>query len=156
MLSLECKLYSIKLLNWVLGLKADYALWNTLSVQNIRNTFQSFWVAPSLSPSEQPRLVRPRTLQCVESFPQECWPMLTPMLPTVVSTCLDVLWVVDHSWYTRETVECEKPSRVVVLDTNRCAWHLLPYPVRRHLIFWVTHSPFEWHIHNPCLNFLKA
>uniref|UniRef100_A0A8C7DTI1 Ig-like domain-containing protein n=1 Tax=Oncorhynchus kisutch TaxID=8019 RepID=A0A8C7DTI1_ONCKI len=33
----------------------------------------------------------------VESIPQGCWPMLTPMLPTVVSSWLDVLWVVDHS-----------------------------------------------------------
>uniref|UniRef100_A0AAZ3R5U2 Calpain 1, (mu/I) large subunit a n=1 Tax=Oncorhynchus tshawytscha TaxID=74940 RepID=A0AAZ3R5U2_ONCTS len=27
----------------------------------------------------------------VESVPQGCWPMLTPMFPTVVSSCLDVL-----------------------------------------------------------------
>ena len=37
--------------------------------------------------------------------------MLTPLLPTVVSNWLDVLW------YTRETVEREKPSSVAVLDT---------------------------------------
>ena len=58
------------------------------------------------------------TLQGVKSISQGCWPMLTPMLSTVVSCWLDVLWVVDHSWWTtRETVECEKPSRVAVLDT---------------------------------------
>jgi hypothetical protein len=54
------------------------------------------------------------TLQGVESVPQECWPMLTPMLPTVVSSWLDVLWLVDHSRYTWETVEREKPSSVAV------------------------------------------
>ena len=42
---------------------------------------------------------------------------LTPMPPKVVSSWLDVLWVVDHSWYTWETVECEKPSRVSVPGT---------------------------------------
>uniref|UniRef100_A0A8C8J503 Pyruvate dehydrogenase E1 component subunit alpha, testis-specific form, mitochondrial n=1 Tax=Oncorhynchus tshawytscha TaxID=74940 RepID=A0A8C8J503_ONCTS len=58
--------------------------------------------------------------------------MSDPVLPTVPSW-LDVLWVVDHSVYTWETVECEKPSSIAVLDTNWCAWHLLPYPVQRHL-----------------------
>jgi hypothetical protein len=53
--------------------------------------------------------------------------MLTPLLPKVVSSWLDVPFVVDYCWYTRET-EHEKPSSVAVLDTN-----LLPYPVQRHL-----------------------
>ena len=39
------------------------------------------------------------------------------LCPTVVSSCLDALWVVDHSWYTRETVEREKPSSFAVFDT---------------------------------------
>jgi hypothetical protein len=43
--------------------------------------------------------------------------MLPLLLPTVVSSWLDVLWVLDHSQYTRETVQREKPSRVAVLDT---------------------------------------
>ncbi|XP_064875903.1 uncharacterized protein LOC115130063 isoform X1 [Oncorhynchus nerka] len=46
---------------------------------------------------EQPQFVRAWPLQGVESVPQGCWPMLTQMLPTVVSIWLDVLWVVDHS-----------------------------------------------------------
>ena len=33
-----------------------------------------------------------------------------PMLPTVVLSWLDVLWVVDHSRYTRETVERENTA----------------------------------------------
>jgi hypothetical protein len=44
--------------------------------------------------------------------------MLTPMLPTVVSSWLDVLWVVDHSVYTQETVGREKHSSIAVLDTK--------------------------------------
>jgi hypothetical protein len=50
-----------------------------------------------LKPSELPQLVRAQTPQGGECVPQGCWPMLTPMLPTVVSSWLDVLWVVDHS-----------------------------------------------------------
>ena len=51
--------------------------------------------------SEQSPFVRAWTLQGVESVPQGCWPMLTPMLHRVVSSWLDVLWEVDHSWYTQ-------------------------------------------------------
>ena len=43
--------------------------------------------------------------------------MLTLMLPTIVSSWLDVLWEVEHSWYTRETVERKKPSNIAVVDT---------------------------------------
>ena len=51
--------------------------------------------------------------------------MLTPMRLTVVSSWLDVLRVVDHSWVTQETVEREKPSSVAVLDTLKPV-HLAP------------------------------
>ena len=64
---------------------------------------------------------------------------MTLMLPTVVSSWLDVLWVVDHSWYTREY---EKPSSVAVL---------LQYLVQRHLN--IFNCPFTlWlaDIHNSC------
>ena len=67
--------------------------------------------------------------------------------PTVVSNWLDVLWVVDHSWYTQE----KKSSSNAVLDTNRCTWHLLPYPVQRHLHFlscpltlWMAYTIISW------------
>jgi hypothetical protein len=39
-----------------------------------------------------------------------------PMLPTVVSSWLDVLWVVDHSWYTANC-GCEKNQQ------GCCSWH---------------------------------
>jgi hypothetical protein len=41
--------------------------------------------------------------------------MLIPMLPTVVSSWLDALWVVYHSSYTWETVEREKPAALQFL-----------------------------------------
>ena len=69
----------------------------------------------TLLPSELPQFVRFR-LQCVESVPQGCWHMLTPKLPTVVSSWLDVLW---------ETVERGNPSSVAVLDTLNPV-HLAP------------------------------
>ena len=57
------------------------------------------------------------TLQGVESVPQGCWPMLSPMLATIVSSWLDVLWTIldTHG----ETVEREKPSSIAVPDTNQ-------------------------------------
>ena len=78
-----------------------------------------------LLPSEQPQFVGAWTIQGVESVPQGCWSMLTPMRPTVVPSWLDVLWVVDHSCYKRETVESEKPSSVAVLDTLKLVQHTL-------------------------------
>jgi hypothetical protein len=42
--------------------------------------------------------------------------MLTPVLHAIVSSWLDVLWVVDHFRYTWETVKHENPSDVAVLD----------------------------------------
>jgi hypothetical protein len=71
----------------------------------------------STLPSEQPQFGGAWTLQGVKSVLQGCWPMLTRMNPTVVSSLLDVLWVMDHSSCTLETVEREKPSSVAVLDT---------------------------------------
>jgi hypothetical protein len=73
--------------------------------------------------------------------------MLTPMLPTVVSSCLDVLWVVDHSGFTRVTVGHEKPSSVAVLDILKPV-HLASTPISRSKAFKkknIAHSPSEWH-----------
>ena len=112
---------------------------------------------PYLLPSEHPQFIGPWTLQGVESVPQGCWPMLTSMLHTVVSSWLDVLWVVDYSWYTRETVEC--------LKTHQCcsSWHkpvhLAPTTIPRSWSLKSFVLPFTlWmaHIHNLCLKCLKA
>jgi hypothetical protein len=70
--------------------------------------------------------------------------MLAPMIPTVVSSWLDVLCVVDHSWHTQETVQCVKPSRVAVHDKNRYTCHLLSYPVEMQ-ISCLAHSLSERH-----------
>ena len=65
---------------------------------------------------------------------------------TVVSSWLDVLWVVGYSWYTWEIVECEKPSSVAVLDTLKTdapgtCYHT---PFKGTSIFCLAHSPSEW------------
>ena len=62
----------------------------------------------------------------------------------------------DNSWFTWETWAWN-PTSHSVLDTNRCALHLLPYLVQRHV--YLLSCPFTlWmaNIHNPCLNCLKA
>ena len=79
-------------------------MWHTLSIPHIRNIYLIL-SCTHLSTSEKPEFVGTWNLQGVEGVPQGCWPMLTTMLPTVVSSWLYVLWVVDHSWYTRETIE---------------------------------------------------
>ena len=129
--------------------------WVADTVQNIKNTFLILSCTSSFA------LRTASICQSMDStrcwIPQGCWSMLTPMLPIVVSSWLNVLWVVDHSWYTRETVDCEKPTSVGVLDTKRCTWHLLPYPIQRHLR--ILPCPFTiWmaHKHDSYLNCLKA
>jgi hypothetical protein len=42
--------------------------------------------------------------------------MLAPMRPTVVSSWLDVLWMVDHSFYTREN------SSIAVRNALKLVW----------------------------------
>ena len=126
-------------------------LWYTLSVQNIRNTFLILSCTPfcpqnSLNSSGH-GLYRVSKMFHRDAGP--CW----LQLPTVVSSWQGVLWVVDHSWYTWETIEHEKPSSVAVLDTNRCARHLLPYPIQRHLnilscpfSLWMAHIQYTIHV----------
>ena len=57
----------------------------TLSVQNIRNTFL---ILSCTSFCPQNSLNSLGHGKGVEGVPQGCWPMLTPMLPTVVSSWL--------------------------------------------------------------------
>uniref|UniRef100_A0A8C7SWX8 C-type lectin domain-containing protein n=1 Tax=Oncorhynchus mykiss TaxID=8022 RepID=A0A8C7SWX8_ONCMY len=49
--------------------------------------------------------------------------------------------------YTQETVDCENPKSVAVLDTNRCAWHLLQVPRSKTLTFCVL--PIQ-HLNGTC------
>ena len=67
----------------------------------------------------------------VESVPQGYCPHVDSKLagcPLGGGACL-----ID----TGNCFECEKPSSIAFLDPNRCAWHLLPYPVERNLNIWV-------------------
>ena len=79
----------------------------TQSVQNIRNTFLMLSCTPPLQ-SEQPQFVGAWTLQGVESVPQGCWPMLTPMLP---ANCMKLC--VEKS----NSVAVHKPVRLVPSTT---------------------------------------
>uniref|UniRef100_A0A4W5R7M6 small monomeric GTPase n=1 Tax=Hucho hucho TaxID=62062 RepID=A0A4W5R7M6_9TELE len=54
------------------------------TAMNVNEIFMAI-VAPILLPSEQPQFVGAWTLQGVKSVSQGCWPMLTPMLSTVVN-----------------------------------------------------------------------
>jgi hypothetical protein len=74
-----------------------------LSTPNIRNTFLILsCTPPSHLPSKQSQFVRAWTLQGVKSVPQGCWPRSSTMLPTVVSSWLDVSsnaeWLDVHFW----------------------------------------------------------
>jgi hypothetical protein len=68
-----------------------------------------------LLPSEQPPFIEAWTLQGVKRVPQGCWLMLTPMLPTVVSSWLD----------------------------DQCTWHLVLYPIQRHKYFVLPTHPLN-------------
>ena len=83
-----------------------------------------------------------------------CWLHCFPQLCRVG-------WM-SFGWWTildthRKLLTIKKNSSVAVLDTNQCAWYLLPSPVQRHIH--ILSCPFTlWmaHIDNPCLNCLKA
>ena len=60
-----------------------------------------------------------------------------------------VAWMPDHSWCTQETVECEKPSSVAVLDTlkpMRLATTTIPF----------SKAPCEWHTYTIHVSRLKS
>jgi hypothetical protein len=126
----------------VCGPKGDwlYIQW----VYQTLGTPSWYWVAVCLFALRTVSIHR-HELHKVSSIPQWCWPMLTPMLPTVASSWLGVLWVVDHSWYRQETVECGKTQQ------GCSSWHK---PVRlaptitlfkSTYIFPRSQSPSEWH-----------
>ena len=112
-------------LRFLLVAKPDY----TRSVHNIMNTFLILSWSPVFPQYSLIHSLEYGLYKVSKAFHRDagpCWPQRFPQLCQVVWMSF---WVVDHSWYTRETVECEKPSSVAVLDTNWCSWHLLPYPI---------------------------
>ena len=127
-------------------------LW--LSVENISNTFlilscTPFWPQNSLGAW---------ILQGDKSVPQGCWPMLIPMFPTVVSSWLYVLgwWTILDTHRKLLSVKNTAASQFLT-HSNRCAWHLLPYPIQRQVhILSCPYTLWMAHIYNPCLNCPKA
>ena len=97
-------------------------------------TPSSSWVEP-LFAFKETQFVGVWILQGVKIIPQGWWQVLTPTFLWVVSSWLDVLWVGDHSWHTQgKLLSVKDPAALRFLThLNRCAWHLLPYPVQRHL-----------------------
>jgi hypothetical protein len=77
---------------------------------------QNMWVAPPFGHQNSLNLLGYGLYKVSKAFHRDadpCWLQCFPQL----SSWLDVLFVFDPSWYTQETVECEKLSSVAVLNT---------------------------------------
>jgi hypothetical protein len=129
----------------------------TLSVQNIRNTFLILSCTPFI-PQNSLNLSGHGLYKVSKAFHRHagpCWLQCFPQLCQVV-------WM-SFGWWTildthRKMVSVKNPAVLQFwTHSNRCAWHLLPYPVQRYLniLSW-TFNQWKAHIHNPCLNSLKA
>jgi hypothetical protein len=119
-----------------------------LSIPNIYRTNTPF--------CPQPQFVRARTLHGVESVPQGCWPMLTPILPTVVSGCLNVF-----GWWTildthRKLLSVKNPTAFWFLTQTRAPGTYCPTLFKGTYMFCLAHLPSEWHtIHDSIVSRLK-
>ena len=83
------------------------------------------------------------SVKCIQLYNWLDFPFPFP----IVSSWLDVLWVVDNSWQTQDTVEPERRNSVAVLDTLKPVC-LAPtnIPCSKALTcFCHAHSPSEWH-----------
>ena len=133
-----------------------HTLQHTLSVQNIRNTFLILSCTPlypqnSLNSSGH-------GLKVSKAFHRNAGPCCLHCFPQVCQ----VGWM-SIGWWTmldthRKLLSLKNPPLLQFLThSNRCAWHLLPYPVQRHLnLLSCPFTPWIAHIHNPYLNCLKA
>jgi hypothetical protein len=131
---------STKSVSWTAWGTMDNEIWtstcgDTLSLQDINAT-----VLILNMPPEQPKFIGG-----VEGVPQGCWPILTPILPTVVSSWLDVLWVVDHSWYTQKLLRMKNPAALQFLTQTGAHGTYYNTPFKGTKIFCLAYSPSEWH-----------
>jgi hypothetical protein len=70
---------------------------------------------------------------------------VTTMFSTVVWSWLNVLWVVDHSWYTLDTHRAKNPAALQFLIQTGVPGTYYHTPFKGTEIFWLAHSPSEWH-----------
>jgi hypothetical protein len=111
---------TLTLLNKWLGFRGSSSVMVHTVIYTVIRTLGTpswYWVTPPFLPSEQPQFVRAWTpTRCQKHSKRDDSPGWWQCFQQLLNW-LDVLWVVDNSWYTWETVECEKPSSVAVLDT---------------------------------------
>ena len=113
--------------------------------------------------SEQSQFVGHGLYKVLKAFHRDagpCWLQCFPQLCQfdLIWSWQDVLWVVDHSWYTRETVALGNPSIVVVLDTLKPV-RVTPTTITVQRHFYLLSCPFILrmaHMYNSCLYSLKA
>ena len=121
----------------------------SLSIPNIRNTFVTL-SCTLFCPQNSLNLPVHGLHKVSKAFHRDagsCWLQCFPQL-------CQVGWTSFGWWTILDTRG--KPSNVAVLNPNQCAWHLLPYPVQRHLN--ILSCPFTiWmaHIQNPIVSRLK-
>ena len=121
-----------------------YCVTHTRSIPNIKNT-------PPFCPQNSLDLSGHGLHKVSNAFHRDagrCWRQCFPQL----SSWLDVIWVVDHFWYTRETVERWKNSCVAVLDKAGVPGTFYRFKG----IYILCFSLWMAHTHNSCLNCLKA
>ena len=121
----------------------------------IYTEYTNYWEHPH--PPQHPKLVGAWTLQGVKSVPQGCWPILTPMLPTVVSSWMEVfVW-----WTILDTIMKllggKNPAALQFL-TQSAPVTYYHTPFKGTYIFCLGHSTSEWHtytIHFSIVSMLK-
>ena len=127
----------------------------TLSVPNIRNTFLILCCSPfcpqnSLNSSEH------GLHKVSKAFHRDagtCWLQCFPQLAGCPFGSGPFLIHTEYCW----VLKIPAAALHFLTFSSQCTWHLLPYPIQRHLN--LLSCPFTlWmaHIHNPGLTCLKA
>jgi hypothetical protein len=115
----------------------------SLSVQNIRNTFLILSCTPfcpqnSLNSSH-------RLYKVSKAFHRDAGPCWLQSLPQLCQVGCIFFWVVDHYWFTRDTLSVKNPAALQFLTHSNLV-RLAPttMPCSKAL-FCLAYSPSEWH-----------